>query len=77
MKAIYNSPATPTIGIKIGKPYEVTVVGDICIVEGIEFQKDIFDQLFKEIEDTSKQKHKKTIMAEEVISEDYNAELDR
>jgi len=50
MKPIYFyiSPAMPPLGIKINKPYEVTLVGDIYTVEGIEFQKEIFNQLFEE-----------------------------
>ena len=47
MTVLYNHPALPPKGIKVGIPYPVIFDGESFIVDNIKFDKDTFYLLFK------------------------------
>jgi len=51
MTVLYNHPALPPKGIKVGVPYAVIFDGENFIVDNNKFDKDTFYLLFKEIKE--------------------------
>jgi len=66
MIVLYNHPALPPKGIKVGIPYDATFEGDEFIVDGIKFNKDMFYLLFKEIKEENVVKLNEKIAEENV-----------